>query len=157
MSKQEEHSYQVDIEWNDGRVGTMSSPVLNETIDVATPPEFPGGVEGIWSPEHLFTASVSSCFMTSFLAVAEYSRLEFDDLKINSSGIMSLDENNKFTMSEIILKAILTIRDETKEKKAYRLLEKAEEICLITRSIKTNVKILPAVRILESENELLNS
>lgn len=147
MTNREEHNYQVDIEWKEGRIGTMSSPELDETFDVATPPEFPGGVEGVWSPEHLFTASVSSCFMTSFLAVAEYSNFEFGNLKINSSGKMSRDENNKFTMSEVTITATLTIEDGEKENKAYRLMEKAEEICLITRSIKTGVKLVPKVRV----------
>jgi len=145
MSNPEEHNYRVDIAWKEGRIGTMSSPGLDESIEVATPPEFPGGVEGIWSPEHLFTASVSSCFLTSFTAVAEYSKFEFEDLKISSSGKMSRDENGKFVMSEVHLKAELFITDETKEKKAIRLLEKAEEICLITRSIKAKVTLEPIV------------
>jgi len=145
MSSSEEHSFEVNIVWKEGRIGTMDSPALNDKLDVATPPEFPGGVEGIWSPEHLFTASVSSCFLTSFTAVAEYSKFEFEDLKINSSGKMSRDENGKFVMSEVTIKATLTISDEAKEKKAFRLLEKAEEICLITRSIKTEVKLEPSV------------
>jgi len=145
MSNSEEHNYRVDVTWKEGRIGTMSSPGLDKSIEVATPPEFPGGVEGIWSPEHLFTASVSSCFLTSFTAVAEYSKFEFEDLKISSSGKMSRDENGKFVMSEVHLKAELIITDETKEKKAVRLLEKAEEICLITRSIKAKVTLEPIV------------
>jgi peroxiredoxin-like protein len=145
MSSSEEHSYVVNIAWKEGRIGTMDSPALNDKLDVATPPEFPGGVEGVWSPEHLFTASVSSCFLTSFTAVAEYSKFEFDDLKISSSGKMSRDDNGKFVMSEVTINATLTINDEAQEKKAYRLLEKAEEICLITRSIKAKVKLEPSV------------
>jgi len=145
MSSNEEHSFEINIAWKEGRIGTMDSPALNDKLDVATPPEFPGGVEGVWSPEHLFTASVSSCFLTSFTAVAEYSKFEFEDLKISSSGKMSRDENGKFVMSEVTIKATLTISDEAKEKKAYRLLEKAEEICLITRSIKAEVKLEPSV------------
>ncbi|MDZ7758058.1 OsmC family protein [Rhodohalobacter sp.] len=147
MSSSEEHSYEVNIAWKEGRIGTMDSPALDDKLDVATPPEFPGGVDGVWSPEHLFTASVSSCFLTSFTAVAEYSKFEFEDLKINSSGKMSRDENGKFVMSEVTIKATLTISDEAKEKKAYRLLEKAEEICLITRSIKADVIVVPVVKV----------
>ena len=147
MSSSEEHNYEVDIAWKEGRIGSMSSPVLDNKLDVATPPEFPGGVEGVWSPEHLFTAAVSSCFLTSFTAVAEYSKFEFEDLKINSSGKMSRDDNGKYVMSEVSIKATLTISDEAREKKAYRLLEKAEEICLITRSIKAEVKLIPIVEV----------
>lgn len=145
MSSDKEHFYKVDIKWKNGKTGTMSSPDLDDTLDVATPPEFPGGVEGVWSPEHLFTAAVSSCFMTSFTAVAEYSKFEFESLKVHSSGKLSQDENGKFVMSEILVNAVLTIYDESKEKKALRLLEKADQICLITRSINSKVTLEPVV------------
>ena len=144
----EEHFYKVDLDWIEGRTGLMHSELLDEKIKVATPPQFPGGVEGIWSPEHLFTASVSSCFFTSFTAVAEYSNFTFESLNIKSNGKMSR-ENGKFVMSEIIIEAELVIADESHEKKAIRLLEKAEEICLITRSIKSKVTMKPVVKIAE--------
>ena len=74
----EAHYYNVDIDWNKERQGVMCSPELNlsngETkscIEVATPPEFPKGIPGIWSPEHLFTAAVSSCLMTTFWLLPE--------------------------------------------------------------------------------------
>lgn len=146
MSNPDEHFYDVAINWKSGRTGSMSSPKLEDTLDVATPPEFPGGVEGTWSPEHLFVASVSSCFMTSFTAVADYSKFEFEDLKINSSGKMSR-EDGKFVMSEIHLNPVLTILDEKHEKKALRLLEKAEQICLISRSIKSKIIFNPEIRV----------
>lgn len=62
-----EHSYEVSVNWDAGRKGTLSSPVLNTTIEVATPPQFPKGIEGVWSPEHLFVAAVNGCLMTTFL------------------------------------------------------------------------------------------
>lgn len=64
------HTYEVNVKWKGGRLGLIDSPVLDETVEVATPPQFPGGVPGIWSPEHLFVAAVSSCFMTTFTAIA---------------------------------------------------------------------------------------
>lgn len=144
MSQSEEHHYDVTLEWNEGRIGTMSSEKLDSTLQVATPPEFPGGVEGIWSPEHLFVAAVSSCLMTSFTAVAEFSKFGFTSLKVGSFGTMS-KVDGKFVMSRVTLRPVLTISDEKYEAKAYRLLEKAEEICLISRSIKSEIVFEPEV------------
>lgn len=144
MSKLTKHNYDVRITWNEGKIGTLESSVLEESIKVATPPEFPGGVEGVWSPEHLFVASVVSCFMTTFTAIAEYSKLEFESLDTPADGTMS-NENGKFEMTEIILKPKLVIMDENKKDKAIRILHKAEEACLITRSIKTTVHLEPEV------------
>ncbi|MDR9417854.1 OsmC family protein [Gracilimonas sp.] len=144
MSKLVQHTYDVDLNWNEDRQGTLSSNKLSDSIEVATPPEFPGGVEGVWSPEHLFIASVSSCFMTTFGAIAEYSKLKYEDLSVPATGTMS-NKSGKFVMSEIILRPKLVIMDENQKDKALRILQKAEEACLITRSIKTDVKLEPEV------------
>ena len=48
-----EHVYEMSVNWQADRKGIMSSPELNTNIEVATPPQFPKGMEGIWSPEHL--------------------------------------------------------------------------------------------------------
>ena len=88
----EPHFYNVNVAWSIDRRGIMCSPELNTPangsgcIEVATPPEFPKGVPGIWSPEHLFTAAVSSCLMTTFLAVAENSKLDFTSFECKSKG-----------------------------------------------------------------------
>lgn len=146
MSKLEKHEYEVDLKWKEGRIGSLSSDKLDKSIEVATPPEFPGGVEGIWSPEHLYVASVSSCFMTTFTAIAEYSKLSFEDLTVPATGLMS-NESGKFEITEITLRPTLTISDEDKRDKALRILQKSEEVCLITRSIKTEVKLEPTIAI----------
>ncbi|SFN77485.1 OsmC family protein [Salegentibacter flavus] len=143
------HYYNLDLEWTETRKGKISSPQLNDEIEVATPPEFPGGIEGIWSPEHLFTASVVSCFMTSFTAVAEYSKLDFKSLKCPAVGKMERIDK-KFIMSEVVIKPELVIKNTKDEEKAMKLLHKAEEICLITRSIKTEVKMEAIVKITET-------
>lgn len=149
MSNLIEHVYNVELEWLEGKIGRLRSDELEDSFQVATPPEFPGGVEGIWSPEHLFIASVSSCFMTTFTAIAEYSKLTFKELSVPASGTMS-NESGKFLITEIILRPALIIMDETKKEKAYRILEKAEEACLISRSIHSKVIHKPEVLIAES-------
>lgn len=135
-----EHNYQVNLEWKHDRKGTLKSPVLNESVDVATPPEFPKGMEGIWSPEHLFVASVSSCLMTTFLSIAEFSKLDYISLNVAAEGTLK-KVDGKFMMSDILLKPVLTISDESKKAKAERILEKSEAACLISNSIKTKVEM----------------
>lgn len=140
-----EHSYDVYLSWTEGRKGNLSSPRLSEEIEVATPPEFDGGVEGVWSPEHLFVASVSSCLMTTFTAIAEYSKLSCESLHVKATGKMGKNEEGKFVMSEIILKPELMVTDERFADKAARILEKAESNCLISRSIKSEIIFEPSV------------
>lgn len=142
------HYYQVNIAWSHDRQGLMCSPELNASsdncIEVATPPEFPKGIPGIWSPEHLFTAAVSSCLMTTFLAIAENSKLEFVSFQCGSKGKLE-QRDGKFQMTEIQLFPVVTIRDEKDRERALRVLQKAEANCLITNSIKSTVVMTPDV------------
>jgi len=150
----EAHYYNVDVNWNEARKGVMCSPELNRDtdscIEVATPPEFPKGIPGIWSPEHLFTAAVSSCLMTTFLAIAENSKLEFVQFNCKSRGKLDQVEG-KFLMTEIILEPTVTIVDEKDREKAGRILVKAEAACLISNSVKSKITMLPTVIIQQPE------
>ena len=138
------HQYNVNLKWNEGRVGVVFSPELNSKIEVATPPQFPKGVEGVWSPEHFFTAAVNSCFMTTFLAIAENSRLEFKEFNCNAVGVLDQIEG-KFLMTEVVLNPILIITKEEDKEKALRVLDKSEKACLISNSITSKVSLNPTV------------
>lgn len=142
------HIYTVDLQWKTGRKGTLSSEELNQTLEVATPPPFPKGMEGVWSPEHLLTSSVSSCIMTTFLAIAENSKLEFEDFSCKAKG--TLDQvDGKYLMTEILVEPVLTLLREEDHDKAERILLKSEAACLISNSIKAKVTMKPVVNILK--------
>lgn len=142
------HTYEVNLKWNSERKGTIDSPALEKPIEVATPPEFPKGVEGIWSPEHLFVASVNSCLMTTFLAIAEYSKLNYQSFSTHATGKLE-KKDGKFMISEITLKPVLEIVNEKDRDKALRILEKSEGGCLISNSIKTEITFKPEVVVIE--------
>ena len=148
----ESHYYNIDVSWNKERKGIMCSPELNQydgdvnsCIEVATPPEFPKGIPGVWSPEHLFTAAVSSCLMTTFLAIAENSRLEFTSFSCKSKGKLE-QVDGKFLMTEVILEPTVVLVHEKDKEKAERVLQKSEAACLISNSIKSKVIMYPTIR-----------
>ncbi|MBK9329205.1 MAG: OsmC family protein [Sphingobacteriales bacterium] len=134
----QEHYYEVNVQWKNDRKGLMSSPVLPDSIEVATPPEFPKGMEGIWSPEHLLVAAANSCLMTTFLAIAENSRLEFVDFSSKAVGKLEIVDG-KYMISEITLTPTVIIRDESQKEKAERVLNKSEAACLISNSLKSKI------------------
>ncbi len=140
----EAHYFNVNIDWLEERKGKLSSPELNSAIEVATPPQFAKGIAGIWSPEHLMTASVSSCFMTTFLAIAENSKLEFVSFTCSAKGKLEKPEG-RFIMTEIILEPVLVILQDADREKAERILQKAEAACLISNSIKSKVTLITHV------------
>lgn len=146
----ESHKYQVDLKYINERKGEISSPVLDQKIEVATPPEFLKGMPGIWSPEHLFTAAVSSCFMTTFLAIAENSNLEFIGLDCPAEGVLGNNEG-KFAMTEITLRPVVTIANEAERERAEKIMVKAEKACLISNSFTTKVNLETRVVITEQQ------
>lgn len=141
------HHYEVDLVWTSDRKGTISSPVLNSAIEVATPPEFPKGIPGIWSPEHLLVAAVNSCYMTTFLAIAENFKLEFESLDCKAVGLLEQPEG-KYLITRVLLKPVLVIKEEHNAEKAMRVLEKTEKACLISNSIKATIKLDAVVKVL---------
>ena len=149
----DKHVYNVDINWTQDRKGMMCSPELNSAetnrtncIGVATPPEFDKGIPNIWSPEHLFTAAVSSCLMTTFLAVSEYSKFEFISFKCGSKGILD-KVDGKFVMTEVLLYPEVFISDESQRERALKILEKSEKACLISNSITSKVTMQPKITV----------
>lgn len=151
----ETHFYNVDLHWKSGRTGIVHSPELdvikNSTLEVATPPEFIGGVPGIWSPEHLFVAAVNSCYMTTFLAIAENSKLEFSSFTCSAKGKLE-PVDGRYQITEIALTPKLILSNEHQQEKALRILEKSEKACLISNSIKSNVTLHPNVLITTSQD-----
>ncbi len=134
--------YNVNTNWENSLKGILCSPELNEKngicIEVATPKEFPKGIAGIWSPEHLFVAAVNGCLMTTFLAVAENSALKFTSFNCQAKGKLETVEG-KLMISEILLKPMVVIHDENHRDKAIRILKKAENACLISNSITSKI------------------
>ncbi len=141
----EAHYYNVNLSWIADRKGKMVSPELNDTIEVATPPQFPNGIEGIWSPEHLLTAAVVSCFMTTFLSIAENSKLEFTSFDCPAKGKLEQVEG-KFLMTEILMEPTLVITKESDKDRAERILQKSEAACLISNSIKSKVTFISNIK-----------
>ena len=138
--------YNVELKWEAGRKGHVSSPVLDSTIEVATPPEFPNGVPGIWSPEHLLVAAVNSCLMTTFLAIADNSKLSFVNFECKATGKLEKIEG-KYMISEITLSPKLTLAIPDDEEKGRKILQKSEAACLISNSVRSRIVFIPEIKI----------
>ena len=138
-----QYSYSTEVAWTGGRSGDLSAPDLPD-MEVDAPPEFKGH-EGIWTPEHLFVAAVNSCFMTTFLAIAENSKLEFVSFSADAKGKLERLEGQGFIMTEVVLCPKLLVSHARDIERAGRILEKAEKNCLISNSIKTETKLEPEV------------
>lgn len=149
----EPHIFEVNIRWTKERKGTLCSPDVifgsqeRGCFEVATPPQFPKGMAGIWSPEHLFTAAVNSCLMTTFLAIAENFKLEFSGFDCVAKGTLE-QVAGKYLMTEVVLEPEVTIQREEDREMALKVLQKSEAACLISNSVKAKISMNPVVRVM---------
>ncbi len=121
------HYYAVSASSEAATNVTLSSAGL-ENLETAGPPEF-GGPGDVWSPETLLVGAVADCLILTFRAVARASKLDWESLSCDVVGVLEKVERvTQFTGFEV--KAELTVPAGTDEKKAHRLLEKAEKHCL---------------------------
>lgn len=140
------HYYDVNIQWIADRKGIINSTVLTEKIEVATPPEFAKGMPNFWSPEHLLVAAVNSCLMTTFLAIAENSKLDFISFNSNAIGKLEIVDG-KYLISEIELMPTVLITNIADKEKTERVLIKSEKACLISNSIKSTIIFKPEIKV----------
>src|SRR2546430_15253802 len=137
--------YSTDVEWTGARNGDLSAGSLPK-LHVDAPPEFKGH-EGAWTPEHLFVGAVNSCFMTTFVAIAENSKLDFVNFKTTADGTLEKVEGQGLMITEIVLRPLLTIKNVPDMARASRILEKAEKHCLIANSAKTQIRLKPKINV----------
>lgn len=140
---EDKYFYSTAVEWTGARHGSLKSALL-PTLEVDAPPEFKGS-ERAWTPEHLFVGAVNSCFMTTFLAIAENSKLEFVRFNAAAEGKLEKAEGHGFSITEIVLRPKLTLKDSGDAGRAARILEKAEKHCLISNSVKTEIHLEPEI------------
>lgn len=114
-------------------------------LDTQGPPQF-GGPEGIWSPETMLTGSVANCFILSFRAIARASKFEWTSLQVDVDGVLERPERATY-FTAFNIHAVLDVPEGVKLEMAERLLEKAEKICLITASMKSEVVLTTEIRV----------
>src|SRR5262249_46089937 len=126
-------TYRTTTHWTQHKRGIVEGESIPRTINFAAPPEF-GGEPGLWTPEHFLLASVSTCFVSTFRAVAEASKFEFDGMELQTEGVIEKLEGG-FKFTKITLKPEVSIHEEKDRERVGRLLEKAERVCLVSRSL----------------------
>jgi organic hydroperoxide reductase OsmC/OhrA len=113
----------------DVALGSTGLPALA----TAPPAEFDGPGDR-WSPETLLVGAVADCFVLSFRAVARASKFEWTGLDVNVEGKLDRVEG-KTRFTEFHVHATLNVPAGTDPARATTLLEKAEQVCLISNSL----------------------
>jgi peroxiredoxin-like protein len=136
--------YPVTLAWLGEKRGRIGSPDGLPDVAIASPPQF-GGHPGQWTPEHLFVSAALACWMTTFIAIAGFSKLELVAVDGGAEGEVAMNEEKRYHVSAITLRPRVTVKREEDRDKALRLIQKAEGNCLIARSMRTPVALEPEI------------
>lgn len=138
------HHYRVSAKGNVEDNVRLASPGL-VALESAGPAEF-GGPGDLWSPETLLAAAVADCFILSFRAIARASKFDWVSLECKVDAVLEkVEKVTQFT--EFHETVVLEIPEGGDEKKATRLLERAEHVCLVTNSMKGTTHLDATVKV----------
>ncbi len=143
----DEHTYHVQATSTTNRSGLVVAEGIQPAIHFSAPPEFLGQ-GGVWTPEHLLVASVAGCFVSTFSAIADLSKMEFASLDLDAEAVLSKGEKG-WQFTQIVLHPRLRIVREEDRECANRLLEKAEKNCFVARALAVPVTSKPEVTLVE--------
>jgi peroxiredoxin-like protein len=141
------YSYRTIAHWTEHKRGIVEAENIPRTINFAAPPEF-GGEPGLWTPEHLLLAAVSTCYVATLRAVAEASKIEFHALELTVEGTIEKQDGG-FRFTRMLLRPAVVIEKEEERERMGRLLEKAERVCLISRSLSCTMRLEPKILVQE--------
>ena len=135
--------YETEIEWKGERDLKLAGG-KRPAIDAGAPPEFKGR-EANWSPEHLFVASLNTCYSLTFLAIAEFSKVALVSFASSAKGKLEKVTGSTYQVTEIVVKPRVVIASADDLARMPRILQKAKENCFVSNSIKATITIEPEV------------
>jgi organic hydroperoxide reductase OsmC/OhrA len=139
--------FPLSVHWVGGR-RTVASVGGKPDLEVATPPEFKGGVEGVWSPEDLLVGSIAACFAVTLVAIAERREVPLRELDVAGSGRVTQRNDGRTGFVEATLEVAVTT-DPGFEEEATAAAEAAERGCLVAASLDFPVRLKLDVRTAE--------
>jgi organic hydroperoxide reductase OsmC/OhrA len=139
--------HHVKLSWDKGdapfayneypRNHTLSFKNGQETVTASAAPAYKGDASKA-DPEDLLVASLSSCHMLSFLAIAIKKRVTVTSYEDDAVGFLEND-NGKLWIARVILRPKVTC-DADAETLA-QMHHMAHEACFIANSVKTEVRV----------------
>ncbi|MBY0156221.1 OsmC family protein [Cytobacillus pseudoceanisediminis] len=148
-----EHQFQLKAYWPGLRndVGEIETGGLKTKVSI--PPEMEGPGIGT-NPDEMLLGAAATCYIITLAAMMERSKLEKENLTMESTGIVDVTKG-VITYKKIIHRPVILLQGDATEKDhslARKLAQKAEASCMISRAIKGNVEVELEETILTAKN-----
>ena len=98
-------------------------------------------------PEEAFVASLSSCHMLTFLAIAYKKKLVLDEYVDDAVGLMEKNSEGRLAITWVTLRQRLKFSGDKQPtpQELEEMNHAAHEQCFIANSVKTEVKVEPQI------------
>jgi organic hydroperoxide reductase OsmC/OhrA len=105
-------------------------------------PAFRGDLERV-DPEEAFVASLASCHMLTFLAIAARKRFTIDLYEDEAQGVMTKNDKGRFWVSKVILRPRIVFSGSNKPTEAdiAAMHHASHDECFIANSVKTDIVV----------------
>jgi len=118
--------FPVNLVWTGEKNGSLS---VDGKVAIKT------GVASYHTPEDLFVASATTCYMNGFVNFTEKMHINFKSFECDAVGILEKVDRS-FEITKIEMKAKVVIESEDLRKKIDRALELAAKYCFVGNSMK---------------------
>lgn len=137
--------YETNVKWVEGKAGVIAGLGV-PPVPFGAPPEF-GGAGQSWTPEHFYLAAAEACLMNTFLSVADASGLAIESYASDARATLEWVEGSGFRMTRIEITPKIRVASEAVVEKATRLIQKAEKLCLVARSMTATIVVSPQIEV----------
>lgn len=142
--------HRVTIDWERGDVEFRYETYHREhvwifeggtRVEASAAPDFLGNASRV-DPEEAFVASLSSCHMLTFLALAARRRLVVERYRDEAVGTMEKNEQGRLAVTRVVLRPRIEFAGvQPGAEEVARLHEKAHEHCFIANSVRSEVRV----------------
>jgi len=114
------------------------------TVQASSAPAYLGNTACV-DPEEAFVASLSSCHMLTFLAIAAKKRFMVESYHDEATGILAKNAEGRLAMTVVTLRPKVVFGGDTipTPQELEKLHDQAHHHCFIANSVKTQVVIQP--------------
>ena len=113
-------------------------------INASAAPKYKGNPDLV-DPEEAFVASLSSCHMLTFLAVASLKKIVINSYEDLAEGVLEKSESGKLCMTKVVLRPVVKVGEgvEVQEEVFQEMHDKAHRECFIANSVTTQIIVEP--------------
>lgn len=144
------HEFEAELLWEKGAEGERrgNHAVRFEgrpELEVSAAPQYKGDPSCL-NPEELFLASLLSCQMLTYLAMAQNGGLDVLAYEDHATATLAIADR-RMRMTSVTLRPRIRLAADADPEKARKLVERAHQGCFIANSVSCDVVIEPDVAV----------